>query len=213
MQKAMDPNGRFAQAETCVMRQQISTDPGWLEPPEIQMVEVKFRRPDHFKLTTYTDNEAKNAIIASGGSGWLVDMERKKVITLDHQALQRVLAMVRLANPANRIEDVFEKVSIDRSRIDGEDFYRLTCVNGKNNPIYIYVDGREYLNRRMRMKFSGNGKSFDYDARMLAYSMYEGVKIPDESQIEQAGTLQKSKVIYYKLDVKLDDSEFQPPLF
>ena len=42
---------------------------------------------------------------------------------------------------------------------------------------------------------------------------HEGVLIPDESIIRQDGGEQKSKVIDYKLDIKLDDSEFRPPLF
>ena len=48
---------------------------------------------------------------------------------------------------------------------------------------------------------------------MLNYSMYEGVMIPDESIVYQGSIEQKSKVIYYKLDVALDDKEFLPPLF
>ena len=58
-----------------------------------------------------------------------------------------------------------------------------------------------------------NGYRLNYDSRMLSYGMYEGVLIPDESIIRQDGGEQKSKVIDYKLDIKLDDSEFRPPLF
>ncbi|MBR7103327.1 MAG: hypothetical protein IKC65_00105 [Lentisphaeria bacterium] len=213
MKQAMDPTGRFAGAKTYVMRQQISTARGWLEPPLLQMVEVKFRRPDQFKLTTYTDNEAETVLIARGKEGWMADMKRKKLTRLDDKALQRVLAMAKLTNPGNRMADVFEKITLDRSRVEQEDFFRFTCQNPGRDPIYIYVDTKEYLTRRMRMRFRFSGGSFDYDSQMLNYSMYEGVRIPDESVIRQAGIEQKSKVIYYKLDVKLDDDEFRPPLF
>ena len=213
MSRNMDPDGRFSRADTYVMRQQITTENGWLEPPLIQMVEVKFRKPDRFKLTTYTDNQPETAIIANGNQGWMVDYKREKIVTLEKNMLKRVLVMVRLTNPGNRVRNVFEKVSIDRSTIEEENFYRLTCSNGKNDPMYIYVDSKSYLNRRLRMTTTVNGYRLNYDSRMLSYGMYEGVLIPDESIIRQDGGEQKSKVIDYKLDIKLDDSEFRPPLF
>ena len=215
MRQAMDPTGRFVNAKTYVMRQQISTSRGWLEPPLLQMVEVKFRRPDQFKLTTYTDNDPETSIIVNGSSGWIVDVKRKKITKLNEEALSRVLVMAKLTNPGSKLGNVFDKVSIDRSRVDGEDFFRLTCENNGRKPIYIYVDTKEYLNRRMRMRFEFNGGrgGFDYDSQMLKYSMYEGVRIPDESIIRQAGVEQTSKVIYYKLDVSLEDNDFRPPLF
>ena len=213
MSKAMDPDGRFARAATYVMRQQITTENGWLEPLLVQMVEVKFRRPDQFKLTTYTDNQPETAIIASGNQGWMVDYKREKIVVLEKNALKRVLVMVRLTNPGSRVRTVFENVSIDRSTIDEEVFYRLTCSNGSNAPMYIYVDSKAYLNKRLRMTTTVNGYRLRYDSRMLNYGMYEGVLIPDESIIRQDGSEQKSKVIDYKLDIKLEDSEFRPPLF
>lgn len=213
MKQAMDPNGRFANAQTYIMRQQITTERGWMEPPQIQMVEVKFRRPDKFRLTTFTDNEPESAIIASGNRGWLVDLKRRKTVALDSRMLPRVLAMVRLTNPGNNLKNVFDKVVLDRSRIDDEDFYRFTCSNGSNRPMHIYVGSNDFLNKRLRMKLDIGNTTLDYDSRMLCYSMYEGVMIPDESVVVQGGTEQRSKVIYYKLDANIEDSEFQPPLF
>ncbi|MBQ9502430.1 MAG: hypothetical protein IJU70_09765 [Lentisphaeria bacterium] len=213
MRQAMDPTGRFSGAKTYVMRQQITTEQGWMDPPVVQMVEIKFRRPDQFKLTTYTDNDPETAIIANGKSGWMVDLKGKKSAPLDGRALRRVLGMVRLTNPGSRFEDVFSKVEIDRSVVDGELFYRLTCRGEDEVPVYIYVGSKDSLNRRVRMKIAVGNSTIDYDSQMLAYSMYEGVMIPDESVVRQGGTEQKTKVVYYKLDVPLDDSEFRPPLF
>lgn len=213
MRQAMDPAGRFAGAKTYVMRQQITTEQGWMDPPLVQMVEIKFRRPDQFKLTTYTDNEPETAIIANGKSGWMADLKRKKSVSLDGRALRRVLALVRLTDPGNRFEDVFSKVTIDKSVVDGQVFYRLSCSGEEGDPVCIYISAKDYLNKRMRMKFDVNGSTLDYDSQMLAYSMYEGVMIPDESVVRQGGTEQRTKVIYYKLDVPLDDAEFRPPLY
>ena len=213
MQSAMDPNGRFAKAKTYVMRQQITTDRSWMELPVVQMVEIKFRAPDQFKLTTYTDNEPEHIIIANGNNGYFVDMNRKKVIQLEQKELAGVLMMSRLTNPGIRLKDVFKSVSIDRSRIEEEDFYRLTCIGENNKPIYIYVSCRDFFSKRLRMTMGSVGNRINYDSQMLNYSMYEGIMIPDESVVRQGSVEQKSKVVYYKLDIALDDKEFQPPLF
>lgn len=213
MQQAMDPNGRFARAKSYVMRQQVTTDRSWMELPEIQMVEVKFRAPDHLKLTTYTDNKPEQMIIARSGEGWFVNMDSKKVVRLDRQKLESVLMLARLTNPGTPLKEVFKKISIDRSRIGEEDFYRLTCSREKNTPMYIYVGCKDFFSRRLRMTMGVPGSRMNYDSRMLNYSMYEGVMIPDESIVRQGSIEQKSKVIYYKLDVELDDKEFRVPLF
>lgn len=213
MQQAMDPNGRFVRAKSYIMRQQITTDRSWMEMPDVQMVEVKFRAPDQFKLTTYTDNEPEHAIIANGSEGWFVDMNRKKVIRLEKKKLEGVLTLARLTNPGIRLKNVFRQVSIDRSRIGEEVFYRLTCSRGKDSPIYIYISSKDFFSKRLRMSTDGSSSRIDYDSQMLNYSMYEGVMIPDESIVYQGSIEQKSKVIYYKLDVALEDKEFLPPLF
>ena len=213
MQQAMDPNGRFARARTYVMRQQVTTDRSWMELPDVQMVEVKFRAPDQFKLTTYTDNEPEHIIIASGDNGWFVDMNRKKVVPLDQKKLAGVLIMARLTNPGTRMQNVFSKVTLDRSRIGEEEFYRLKCSGKDGEPMYIYVGCKDFFSRRLRMQMGIPGSRIGYDSRMLNYSMYEGVMIPDESIVRQGNIEQKSKVIYYKLDIELDDKEFRPPLF
>ena len=213
MQQAMDPNGRFARAKSYVMRQQVTTDRSWMELPEVQMVEIKFRAPDQFKLTTYTDNEPEQMIIASGNEGWFVNMDSKKVVRLDRHKLESVLMLARLTNPGTPLKEVFKKISIDRSRIGDEDFYRLTCFREKDTPMYIYVGCKDFFSRRLRMTMGVPGSRIKYDSRMLNYSMYEGVMIPDESIVHQGSIEQKSKVIYYKLDVELDDKEFRVPLF
>jgi len=213
MQHAMDPTGRFAGARTYVMRQQITTEQGWMDPPLVQMVEIKFRRPDQFKLTTYTDNDPETAIIVNGKSGWMVDIKHKKSVALDGRALRRVRVLVRLTDPGNRFEDVFSKVELDKSLVDDEVFYRLTCSGEEGDPVHIYISAKDYLTRRMRMKFNVGGNILDYDSQMLAYSMYEGVMIPDESVVRQGGSEQKTKVVYYKLDVPIEDAEFRPPLY
>ena len=213
MQQAMDPSGRFARAKSYVMRQQVTTDRSWMELPEVQMVEIKFRAPDQFKLTTYTDNEPEQIIIANGKDGWFVDMDRKKVIRLDQKKLAGVMMLARLTNPGTPLKKVFKKVSLDRSRIGEEDFYRITCQRENNTPLYIYVGSKDYYSRRMRMTMGVAGSRINYDSRMLNYSMYEGVMIPAESIVHQGSMEQNSKVIYYKLDVELDDKEFQVPLF
>ena len=47
---------------------------------------------------------------------------------------------------------------------------------------------------------------------MKSYTLYEGIRIPDESVSVTGDEEQTQKVIFYKLDVPVDDNEFNPPV-
>ena len=64
---ATDPNGRFAEAKSFVLKQELETK-RFLESPIVQMVETKIMRPGFFKITTYEDNQPMKAVISNGES-------------------------------------------------------------------------------------------------------------------------------------------------
>ena len=57
-----------------------------------------------------------------------------------------------------------------------------------------------------------NGANAKYTAVMDTYAMYEGVMIAKESTTILNGIKQNYKVIFYKLNAKIEDSEFTPQL-
>ena len=65
----------------------------------------------------------------------------------------------------------------------------------------------------MKMTVEVNGRSFDYENRIVDYELKEGVNIPAVTELEQMGVSQSSKVIFYRLNPQIPASDFQPPVF
>ena len=206
--KAMDPEGRYAQAKSCIIRQRITALDFWGAPEET-MVELKFQNPDKFRLTSYSENSPVSALISDGNSAWQVDYKKRRIMPQKREDLELSRDLARLADPHGRLKEVFEEVKIDGCRIGDEDYYKLSCSAPRFGvTVYIYVDRSDYLIKRIRIG--------DYtDSKVVAYTLYEGVKIADEMEVEKIsdGSISRSKVIFYKLDVPLDPSDFWPPIF
>ena len=206
--KAMDPDGRYARAESCIVRQRITSE-NFFGIPQESMVELKFQNPDKFSLTSFSENMPVSALISDGTSAWKVDYKRRQVLPLNQRDLEISRGLARLANPLSRLHEVFEDIKVEGCRIDDEEFYKLTCIAPNNGiPIYIYIDRDDYLIKRIRI---GNIS----DSRVVRYSMYEGVWIADETEEEKLsdGSISRSKIMFYKLDAPFEESEFKPPIF
>ena len=50
-------------------------------------------------------------------------------------------------------------------------------------------------------------------SKVVRYGLYEGVMIPAEIVTDSDGRKSRVTVVDYKLDVKIPDDEFYPPVF
>ena len=210
---AIDPDGRYASSTTSVMRQEVRTKMGWLDPDKVQMVEAKYEAPGNFKIITYEENAPVYAIIINQNQAWSADYSSQSVVSIPQSWLNRVKILEKMSDPRTKLKDVFAEVRAEKVLLDDETFYKLICINPDEAELSIYIDARDFLPRRITGFFNVNGSKHHYDSRIEHYGMYEGVRIPDESIIIQNGLEQTSKVIYYKLDVIIPQSEFRPPVF
>lgn len=210
---AIDPDGRYANAKTSVMRQEIRTATGWLDPDKIQMVEVKYEAPGNFKIVTHDENTPVFAIIINQNQAWAADYSAQSVAPIPQSMIKRVMILEKMSDPRTKLGDVFANVKAEKVTVDDEVFYRLTCANPGEAELRIYIDAKDFLPRRITGFFNVNGSKYNYDSKIEHYGLYEGVRIPDESIIIQNGLEQHSKVIYYKLDVMIPQSDFRPPVF
>ena len=122
--------------------------------------------------------------------------------------------LTEIARPGSRIDQIFSDISIQRCRIGDREYYKLRCSNPGMNPLEIYIDHDNYLTERIKGKIStGAISSISYDSRLLGYSLYEGVRMPEETVSTSNGEAQRSRVIDYKLNVPIDPAEFRPPVF
>ena len=209
MAKATDPEGRYAQSRSFVMKQVVETK-RFLDQPLVQMVETKFMRPAFFKITTYDDNRPSVAIISNGENTWLADYNAGKVKALDDVALRKVKRLNDITKPGSKLSEVFKDIRIFNCRIGDADYYKIECPGEAGEGLNVYVDADSC--QITRISVSENGKVI-YDSSLKEYGLYEGVRIPEETTIRSGGVEQTTRVIYYKLNPVIDPSEFRPPVF
>ena len=208
---ASDPEGRFARSKTYVMRQEIS-DESIFGSLEKKMLELKYKHPDKVKCTVSSDGEPVSGYIINGSSAWTIDYKSRKVYPIAPQNMEQLRNLLRINTPSSKIKDVFKNVKLEFCSTPEKDFYKLTCSNNEKNTFEIYIDAETYLTYRMRTTIHLPTGTVRSDSVMQSYSLYEGVRIADESVSETGDSSQKQKVVYYKLDAPLTDEDFDPPV-
>jgi|GEM_PF-1429538 len=209
MRKALDPDGRYASAKSYVQRQ-VSREIRWLEEnAEETLTDVKFVSPDKLLMINQIDNEPQSGVIINGDRGWVIDYPGKRATPLAEDRMRLVKTLTLVANPGSRLSQVFEDIKIDGCRIDGKEYYKLSCKIDEDNPgiptLDIYVDKSDYLIRMYRIG--------DTVSKVVRYGLHEGVMIPVEIVTDSDGRKTRVTVVEYKLDVKIPDDEFYPPVF
>ena len=216
IEKATDPEGHYARSNTAIMRQEISdsSNGGLFGSKKMRMVEVKTMKPDFFRLTTYEENEPVLALISNGRSCWVADYKKRRVKTLSDREFEKMRILSEIARPGSKLHEIFKNINIQRSIIDGEEYYKLTCSNPGDNPLEIYISRNTFLTTRIRGAVKTAGISdLQYDSTLTGHSLHNGVRIPEETTSSLGGETQQSRVIYYRLNENIDPSEFRPPVF
>ncbi len=216
IQLAMDPQNRYASAKNTVCRQEVTTE-RWMEDPLVQMVEVKFAKPDLFRWVTYDDNKPVIGIITNGKQCWYADYKEKSVSPVgedDMKAMQRIRSVAQIADPGSRLKDIFPIIRIYLCKNELGEFYKLECQRDEASDVFnIYVNKKDFRINRISGVFAIGEGSLDYDARILRYRLYEGFFIPAEMEIFQNGEKQTSRVITYRINTEIDPADFRPPVF
>ena len=208
---ATDPEGRFSKASTYVMHQTV-TDNSIFGNPAGKLIELKYKRPDKLKCTISEDGKNLSGYIINGDSAWNIDYQSRKVSPIPPQHMVMIKTLTKLNTPATRYKDVFKNVEIFKVNDSDGSYYKLCCSNNPANTFDIYIDTKSFLTSRMKTSFTLPTGVLKSDSIMKSYTLYEGIRIPDESVSVTGDDEQKQKVIYYKLNVPLDDSEFKPPV-
>ena len=208
---ATDPEGRFAKATSYIIRQQVS-DNDWFSGGKNKTIEQIYKSPDKIKCTISENGEPVSGYIINGKSAWNIDYKSRKVVPIDPQNMAMIKNLTKLNTPATSYMDVFKNVEIFRCKSSDGDFYKLTCSNNKNNSFDIYIDASTYLISRMRTTIKLQTGTIKTDSVVKSYTLYEGIRLPDESVSTTGDEEQTQKILYYKLDIALDDNEFIPPV-
>ncbi|MFA6102042.1 MAG: hypothetical protein WCV67_05685 [Victivallaceae bacterium] len=212
MQRATDPDRKFANADTYVQKQMLEVKKSFGEPVQ-SIVEIKFKRPDMFKMTMLRDNQLVNSVIFNGKQAWSINYFKKTVAPIEGLQFETLKLIFDMGHPGVSYTQIFKNVKLSQVRIEELEYYKMVCTPNVSGlePYSIYVGKNSFLTKMLETVEQINGENAKYTAIMDTYAMYEGVMIAKESTTILNGIKQNYKVIYYKLNAKIDDAEFTPP--
>lgn len=204
---ALDPNGYFANASSYVQRQ-VSQEIRWMEENEdMTQTEVQFVKPDKMQIINYRNNRPHDGTIINGDRGYNIDYVRARSTALNENQVRLVRALTQIGCADTQLTDFFEEITIMGSRIDGREYYKLTCRPRKENlnlpALDIYVDSETFL---IRMYRAGQ-----IVTKMTRYGMREGVMIPIVVESTIGRQRRRATVTDYALNVEIPEENFTSP--
>ncbi len=204
MQKASDPDGVFLKAKSYVQKQIVTRG------SQKYMVLVQYLAPDKYRIETRIDNKSAASVILNGTVAWTVNYADKKVTPMSGEEVTRLQTLYDLGDPNTSLSALFAGIALTQCRMEGEEYYKLNCTPKVKNtpPLVIYVGKNSFLIREIRIP-----SPMDYRAVIKRYGMYEGVLIPEDTEIIQNGKKSSSVIFENKLNVPLENSLFLPPVF
>ncbi len=118
--------------------------------------------------------------------------------------------MFDLNNPSASYQSLFASVQLAQCRIGDREFYKMTCSSKQKDlpPLIIYIGKHNYMIHEIQIP-----APVDYRSVIKKYALYEGVMIPQETEITAGGQHSTSKIFENKLNVPLDKNLFLPPVF
>lgn len=213
MQRATDPDRKFADASSYVQKQMLEVKKSFGDPVQ-SIVEVKFKRPDMFKTTILRDNRPVNSVIFNGKQAWSVNYISQTVAPIEGLQFETLKLIFDMGRPGISYTQIFKDVKLSQVRMDELEYYKMVCIPNVSGlePYTIYVGKNSFLPKKLETVEQINGVNSKYTAVMDTYAMYEGVMIAKESTTILNGIKQNYRVIFYKLNAKIEDSEFTPQL-
>lgn len=217
MAQAMDPQREYRNAHSYIQRQNIE-EKGFFSS-KLNMVEVRFQRPDRFKVTVYDENEPQSGILSRDGRAWAIDYANGIITELVGNELAKTKVMLALGHPDNDYDKLFNTIDMSIVTIDnnGKDLecYKLVCTSGLPGakPFVVYVSRALSLLKRIEFDFELDGREIHYVNDIVEYQNYGGVRVPTLSRITEGDREYTSRVVGYLLNPKFRDNEFQVPEF
>ena len=213
MMATSDPTGTYRKAKSYIQRQEqeVSRDSG----TSYYIIETKFKRPDKFRVTTYHGRKMLTALIYNGSRAWQVDYQHKKYVELSGAALQRAKLFFDMGQPGNQFSAIFPKIKLTEWIEGAKQYYKLVCdaeIKGVS-PITIYIGKNNFLTQKLEFTPSFGSGADHYVSTMDKYALYDNVLIASVCTVKFRGTESKYRIMDYKLNVKLNDSDFEPPVW
>lgn len=201
MKNAADPNGIYKNAKSFFIVQTMH-----IGDSELRM-ETSYKSPLMSRCVTLLDGKVVNTTIFNNDKAWSISPDGKAT-EITGAELETMKAMNRMQEPNTSIKDVFSNISVSEQRIGQNDFFVLKCSTSASDfvPMEYFVDKKDFLTKRIVTQRQGK----PYIAEIKKYSLYQGVLVAAETQIEYGNVKQTILINDYKLNVEFENTLFRP---
>ena len=214
MAQAMDPSGAYRRAHSYFQRQNIIEEGFW--GPKHQLVEVKFQRPDKYKLLYYRENQVVSEILGIGSQAWLIDHNEGIISEITGDNLEKIKIMFALAHPDTDFDKLFDRVDLTLTTLDDDrEYYKLSCYPALpgSNPIIIYVDKKDMLPRRMIVTIKTADGEKTSTSIIEEYQRFNQIMLPALTKVTEDSREYATRIVGYLLNAHFSADEFKIPQF
>ena len=226
MEAATDPEGRFKNAKSYILRQVIveESQKDVDDNPFSQRTrtsvdqyesELKFRKPDFERQTSYRNGEPFACLLFKEGRAWTIDPKKNQATPITGHQLRLFHVFNSFSHPNNNLEDVFSHIDISTVYLRGARHYRVVCRTDDVEiaPYVMYVHADTFITTKMEtILYTDGGQEFLYRAIPSRFEKRSGVVMPTVTSTTIGED--RNEVILLKefeLDVTFSDDVFQVP--
>ena len=226
MEAATDPEGKFKSAKSYILRQVIveesqkdADDNPFTQKTKTSVdqyeSELKFRKPDFERQTSYRNGEPFACLLFKEGQAWNIDTKKNQATAITGHQLRLFRVFNSFSHPNNNLEDVFSRIDISTVYLRGARHYRVVCRTEDLEiaPYVMYVHADTFITTRMEtILYTDGGQEFLYRAIPSRYEKRSGVLMP--TIISTTIGEDRNDVILLKefeLNVTFSDDVFQVP--
>lgn len=211
--RASDPSGNYSKSKSYMRIQKLSFNSGFKKVSG--EIITKFKSPANLKKIIFINGKIETIEIFDGKNAWRIRKDKKsgKTDILQKEGLQLKYAKldVEIANPKKSYTDVYDSLKVKTVTENHETFYKLICsISNEKNiaPLEVFFSSETFLTRKIKTELQKNGKNFSFVSEPVKYIVIDGVVLPSESHNFISGIKQKLILEDFKLNPKIDKSEF-----
>ena len=215
IEKAADPKGIFQKCHSYLLKQEMSGEDN-NGSSYTRTVEIKFKLPFYLKTTTYMNDKPVLIVIFDGKTARSINCETDQITEFKGLSYELVEVLANLGHPSSTMTSVFPKIELSEVTVSAlvpEKYYKAVCYSKYEDlpPITFYIGKKNFLTKKLETnRFTATG-SYKYVSETEKYSMYDGVWVASESKVTAGGATYAYKIIEYKMNVDIPDSEFETP--
>ena len=211
IKKAVDPDGVMSKIKTQATKSEISIPAQNLKVNSI----ILYKFPYKSKNLTEIPGVMMSVRVYNGKEGWefspaagIRDIKGKEL------AIMRL--ELDMKNPVRKMREIFAKIDVpdELEKVGEFECYKFICTPKKeyeSKPVTLYFDKEKLFLRRMDMVLESQMGPIQTVSIFSDYKKLGGVWGATEATMTEMGTVMKIKVLDFKTNVYLPESEFEKP--